>query len=120
MAGLHDLSHGARGGDCAKELDEEGVAQALAMNRTRAGREQLEVGAPRFVEWSERRRQRAGRARTLLEQSLLVRAMLDVFADTPRPAMLRDLLCIEEDGNEIVVRAHDDLLRREPPRYGIA
>lgn len=46
--------------------------------------------------------------------------MLDVLADVPRPAMLRDAFGLEEDGDEFVVGAHDDLLRSEPPRNGVA
>ena len=86
-----------------------------------AGGEQLEVGAPGIAERDERRRQRAGgRARLVLEQRLLVRGVLDVLADVPRAAMLGDLLGLEEDRDEVVVGAHDDLLRGEPPRDRVA
>src|SRR5690349_1299483 len=34
--------------------------------------------------------------------------------------MLRDLLGLEEDGDEVVVRAHENLLGREPPGNRVA
>src|ERR1700678_607383 len=46
--------------------------------------------------------------------------MLDVLADVPRATMLRDLLGLEKDRDEVVVCTHENLLRREPPGDRIA
>src|SRR5579859_1777414 len=87
------------------------------MNRAGARGEQLEVGAPEIPEPDERRRQVTGRrSRLVLEEPLLVRRVLDVLTDVPRSTMLSDLLGLEEDRDEGVVGADEDLLRREPPR----
>ena len=65
------------------------------MDGTGACGEQLEVGVSGLGEGGKGGRQRAGSsARLVLEQGLLVRRMLDVFADAPGAGVQRDSLTL--------------------------
>ena len=102
--------------DGAEQLDEQSESDDLLMDGTGACGEQLEVGVSGLGERGERGRQGAGGgARLVLEQSLLVRRMLDVFADAPGASVQRDSLRSEEDRDAVVVGADDHLLADEPP-----
>jgi hypothetical protein len=120
VASSHDLVHRRSGDALAKELDEKSQPDQLALERTSAGGEYLEVADAGFAEADERRGQRIG-SRTWLvgEESLLVRGMLDVLASAPATWVERDLLGTEEDGDRLVVSAHNDGLAHQAPGYRV-